>query len=117
VEKNPGFNLKITKLIGFRLRKYSERIEDLVFKDAAQRVVSFLLSLSEEQGKAVGEEIFVKPFLTHQDIAEITACSRQTVNSVLTDLREQGVINFDRKKLIIKKKNELDKLLKNEPLS
>ncbi len=117
VEKNPGLNLKITKLIGFRLKKYSERIEDLVFKDATQRVVSFLLSLAEEQGKVVGEEIFVKPFLTHQDIAEITACSRQTVNSILTDLREKGVINFDRKKLIIKDKSELNKLLENEAVS
>lgn len=117
VEKNPGLNLKITKLIGFRLRKYSERIEDLVFKDATQRVVSFLLSMAEEQGKIVGEEIFVKPFLTHQDIAEITACSRQTVNAILTDLREHEVINFDRKKLIIKKKNKLENLLKNGPVS
>jgi CRP-like cAMP-binding protein len=117
VEKNPGLNLKITKLIGFRLRKFSERIEDLVFKDASQRVVSFLLSLAKDQGKVVGEEIFVKPFLTHQDIAEITACSRQTVNSILTDLREQEVINFDRKKLIIKKRKELEKILENEPMS
>ena len=117
VEKNPSLNLKITKLIGFRLRKYSERIEDLVFKDATQRVVSFILSLAEDQGKAVGEEIFVKPFLTHQDIAEITACSRQTVNAILTDLREQGIINFDRKKLIIKNRDELNSLLENEPVS
>lgn len=117
VEQNPSLNLKITKLIGFRLRKYSERIEDLVFKDATQRVISFLLSLAEDQGKVVGEEIFVKPFLTHQDIAEITACSRQTVNAILTDLREQGVINFDRKKLIIKKRKELDNILENEPVS
>jgi len=43
----------------------------------------------------------VKPFLKHQDIAELTATSRQTVNSNLTDLREKKVINFDRKKLIV----------------
>ncbi|MCK5455873.1 MAG: Crp/Fnr family transcriptional regulator, partial [Melioribacteraceae bacterium] len=31
-EKNPSLNLKLTKLIGFRMRKYSERIEGLIFK-------------------------------------------------------------------------------------
>lgn len=101
LEKNPELNLKITKLIGIKLRKYSERIEELVFKDAPERVISFLLNLANDHGKRVGDEIFVKPFLTHQNIAELTACSRQTVNSVLTDLREQELIDFDRRKLII----------------
>ena len=111
IEKNPGLNLKITKLIGLKLKKYSERIEELVFKDATQRVVSFILNLARDHGKTIGEEMFVKPFLTHQDIAELTACSRQTVNSILTDLREQKIINFDRKKLIIYKEGHLQKLL------
>lgn len=107
VERNPELNIKITKLIGLKLKKYSERIEELVFKDAEQRVISFLLRLADDNGKQIGDEIFVKPFLKHQDIAELTATSRQTVNSILTDLREKRVINFDRKKLIIQNKEEL----------
>jgi len=110
IEKNPKLNLEITKLIGFRMRKYSERIEDLVFKDAEQRVISFIYNLALEQGKKIGEQIFLKPFLTHQNIAELTACSRQTVNTILTDLRVQGLIDFDRKKLIIQNEKELKKL-------
>ena len=111
INENPELNIKITKLIGFKLRKFSERIEELVFKDASQRVISFLLSLANDSGKRIGDEIFVKPFLTHQDIAELTACSRQTVNSILTELRENGQINFDRRKLIIYKEDELKKML------
>ncbi len=110
IEKNPTLNLKLTKLIGFRMRKYSERIEGLIFKDAQQRVITFILNLAKEQGKTIGNEIFVKPFLTHQDIASLTACSRQTVNSILTSLREDGLIDFDRRKLIIKNKDALLKL-------
>jgi CRP-like cAMP-binding protein len=112
VDRNPELNLRITKLIGLKLKKYSERIEELVFKDAEQRLVSFLLRLADENGKQIGEEIFVKPFLKHQDIAELTATSRQTVNSILTNLREKKVINFDRKKLIIYNREKLTSLLK-----
>ena len=111
VDRNPELNLRITKLIGLKLKKYSERIEELVFKDAEQRLVSFLLRLADENGKQIGDEIFVKPFLKHQDIAELTATSRQTVNSILTDLREKKVINFDRKKLIIYNREKLTGLL------
>lgn len=107
IEKNPSLNLKITRLIGLKLKSYSERIEDLVFKDARQRVVSFLIKLAEANGKKIGEQIFVKPFLKHQDIADLTACARQTVNDVLTDLREKKIIDFDRKKLVI---NDFSKL-------
>ncbi|HSW54832.1 MAG TPA: Crp/Fnr family transcriptional regulator [Ignavibacteriaceae bacterium] len=107
VEKNPSLNLRLTRLIGLKLKSYSERIEDLVFKDAKQRVISFIKKLADDNGKKVGDQIFVKPFLKHQDIADLTACARQTVNDVLTDLREKGIIDFDRKKLIINKPDEL----------
>lgn len=112
VEKNPALNLRLTRLIGLKLKSYSERIEDLVFKDSKQRVISFLLKLTDENGKKVGDQIFVKPFLKHQDIADLTACARQTVNDVLTDLRERGIIDFDRKKLIINNPDALRAILK-----
>jgi len=112
IERNPALNLKLTKIFGLKLKSYSERIEDLVFKDAKQRVISFLVKLSEENGKQVGDQIFVKPFLKHQDIADLTACARQTVNDVLTDLREKSIIDFDRKKLIINDTSKLKSFLK-----
>ncbi len=112
VSKHPELNKKITKLIGFKLKKFSERIEDLVFKDAQQRVVTFILTFAKNYGKKVGDELYIKPFLTHQDIAELTACSRQTVNAILTELREQGKIKFDRRKLIIHNPQELENLVK-----
>jgi CRP/FNR family cyclic AMP-dependent transcriptional regulator len=101
INKTPSLNIKLTKLIGLKLKSFSERIEDLVFKDADQRVISFILRMADKNGKNVGDQIFVKPFLKHQDIAELAACSRQTVNYILTGLRDKNIINFDRKKLII----------------
>lgn len=112
IEKNPKLNLKLTRIIGLKLKSYSERIEDLVFKDAKQRVISFLIKLADENGKQIGNQIFVKQFLKHQDIADLTACARQTVNDVLTDLREKGIIDFDRKKLIINDTDKLKSLMK-----
>jgi len=101
INKTPSLNIKLTKLIGLKLKSFSERVEDLVFKDANQRVISFILRMIDKNGKNVGEQIFVKPFLKHQDIAELAACSRQTVNYILTDLRDKNIINFDRKKLVV----------------
>lgn len=107
IEKNPELNLRLTKLLGLKIRSFSERIEDLIFKDADQRVASFILRYAEKNGKRIGEQLFVKPFLKHQNIGELTACSRQTVNYILTDLRAKGIIDFDRSKLIINKIDQL----------
>ncbi|MDZ7765785.1 MAG: Crp/Fnr family transcriptional regulator [Melioribacteraceae bacterium] len=111
VEKNPALNLSLTKLIGLKLKNFSERVEDLIFKDANQRIISFIIRYAEKNGKKIGDQIFVKPFLKHQNIGELTACSRQTVNYLLTDLREKGIIDFDRNKLIVNKMDELKKLI------
>jgi CRP-like cAMP-binding protein len=109
IVKNPEINLRLTKILGLKLKSFSERIEDLIFKEADQRIASFILRYAEKNGKRVGDQIFVKPFLKHQNIGELTACSRQTVNYFLTGLRNKGVINFDRTKLVI---NDLDSLKK-----
>ena len=111
IEKNPELNLKLTRILGLKLRSFSERIEDLIFKDAHQRVASFILRYADKNGRKVGDQIFVKPFLKHQNIGELTACSRQTVNYILTDLRSKGIIDFDRNKLIINKPDEIRKII------
>lgn len=111
INKNPALNLRLIKLMGMKLKNFSERIEDLIFKDAHQRVISFLVRLAEKSGIKVGDQVFVKPFLKHQDIAELTACSRQTVNYILTELREKNIINFDRKKLIVNDTRKLKSYL------
>lgn len=111
VEKNPALNIRLTKLFGLKLKNFSERVEDLIFKDANQRIISFIVRYAEKNGKKIGDQIFVKPFLKHQNIGQLTACSRQTVNYLLTDLREKGIIDFDRNKLIINKMDELKKLI------
>ena len=103
----PKMSLRITKLIGFRLRKMERRLEGLIFKDARTRIVDFLKELAEENGVAVGDEIMVKHHLTHQDIANLTASSRQTVTTVLNDLRSKNLIYFERKKFLIRSIDEL----------
>lgn len=111
IEKNPELNLRLTKILGLKLRSFSERIEDLIFKDANQRIASFIIRYAEKNGKKIGDQIFVKPFLKHQNIGELTACSRQTVNYFLTELRNKKIIDFDRSKLIINNFNELKKYI------
>jgi len=62
-----------------------------------------------EKGKPVGYEILVNNFISHQEIANMTATSRQTVTTTLNELRNDNLIYFNRRKLLIRDK-DLSKL-------
>lgn len=102
------FSLRITRVIGQKLKRTERRLEALVFKDARTRIVDFLRDLAQQKGEPVGDEVVVRSFLTHKDIASLTATSRQTVTSVLNELRDANLIYFDRKRLLVR---DLEKLV------
>lgn len=99
---NQPLNLKIIKLIGIRIKKLERRIDSLVFKDARTRIVEFLKDMALEKGKKVGYEVMFKNYLTHKDIASLTGTSRQTVTTVLNELKDKNLINFDRRRFLIR---------------
>lgn len=104
---NSKLNLKILKIVGLRLRKMERKIESLVFKDARTRIVEFLKEMAEEKGQKVGFEVMIKNHLTHKDIASLTGTSRQTVTTVMNELRESNLLTFDRRRILIR---DLEKL-------
>ncbi|MFQ6616479.1 MAG: Crp/Fnr family transcriptional regulator [Fidelibacterota bacterium] len=95
--KNPQLNLSITKFIGFRIRKIEAHVEDLVFKDARDRVEAFLKRYVSTFGKKLIDGWMVRPFLTHQEIADLTATTRQTVNAILNRMEKEGRIKYSRR--------------------
>lgn len=103
----PHLSFEITKLIGDKLQKVERRLESLVFKDARERIIDFIKSNALEKGRKVGYGYALKHELTHQDMANLTATSRQTVTIVLNELKEANLINFDRKSILIHDINDL----------
>ena len=52
----PKLNLRLTKLIGLRLRKIESRLQSLVFKNAPERIKHFIKDMALEYGRDVGTE-------------------------------------------------------------
>ena len=107
MNSNPKLSLEVTKTIGEKLRNIERRLESLIFKDARERIIDFMIEMASKYGKKIGVEILVKHDLTHQDIANLTATSRQTVTTVLNDLKDKNLIYMERKRFLIR---DLDKL-------
>lgn len=107
MKDNRELSFKILKLMGLRLMKLERKMELLVFKDARTRIVEFLKDAASWKGKKVGYETLIPTRLTHKDIAALTGTSRQTVTTILNDMKEKNLINFDRKRILIR---DLEKL-------
>ena len=92
----------LMRIMGSRMLEMEQRLESLVFKDSRTRIIEFLHDLGIKKGQRVGYEMVVRKFMTHQEIANLTATSRQTVTTVLNELRNDNIITFNRKRLLIR---------------
>ncbi len=93
---------KVMTLFGNRLMRAETKLESLIFKDARTRIVEFIKDSVEHSGRPIGFEMLLKHSLTHQDIANITCTSRQTVTLVLNELRKSDLIYFNRGKILVR---------------
>ena len=107
MKEHGPLSMMVMKIIGNRAINMERRLESLVFKDSRTRIVEFLYNLALEKGKKVGFEREVRKFITHQEIANLTATSRQTVTTVLNELRNDNILIFDRRRMLVR---DMDKL-------
>jgi CRP-like cAMP-binding protein len=107
MKEDKELSFKMLKLVGLRLMKLERKLELLVFKDARTRIIEFLKDSASWKGKKVGFETMIPTKLTHKDIAALTGTSRQTVTTILNELKDQNLINFDRRKILIRDIDQL----------
>ena len=102
MKEHSALSLFFMKLMGSKVLEMEQRLESLIFKDSKTRILEFLIQLIEKKGQRIGYEWVVRNFITHQEIANLTATSRQSVTTLLNDLRNDGILTFDRKRLLIR---------------
>ncbi len=93
---------RVMDLFGARLLRAENKLESLIFKDARTRIIEFIKESVSDRGRRIGYEMLLKHSLTHQDIANITCTSRQTVTLVLNELRKSDLIYFNRGKILVR---------------
>lgn len=103
----PSFAVNILAAVGSTLEATFNVIENLVFRDVNERIYAFLLSMAESKGEVKKEGIEIALGLTQEELATMVGSTRQTVNSVLTNLLREGIISINKKNLIVHDKDKL----------
>ncbi|NTU83178.1 MAG: Crp/Fnr family transcriptional regulator [Chloroflexales bacterium] len=98
----PDIAVLVLEELSVRLRRTNTYIEYLASHSAPQRVVRTLLDLADEHGVGeLGGATRIDLHLTQDDLASLAGTTRETVNRVLSGLRDQGLIQIERARISV----------------
>ena len=83
----------------------------LVSGDASTKVAALINSISEEYGVVNGKKVTIKFKVTHKLIASLTGLTRETVTLQMLKLEKDGLIDNDKRQVVIQDSVKLKKLL------
>jgi CRP-like cAMP-binding protein len=69
------------------------------------------LELSKTEGIPDGSDIRIRAKLTHQEMADVIGCTRETVTNSLGLLRKQRVIRIDHRSITIRNIERLSRMV------
>lgn len=111
MKNHPDTAMQVVELLSCRLRVLGHMLLNLASDDVTSRIIKLILRLSIRGGNQGSNSISLEIPLTHQEIAEMIGASRQTVTSVLSKLRRQGVLNVVQHRIQIQDKEKLNKMI------
>ncbi len=101
VSRTPKIAISMLAELASRLRKTDRKIEGLALLDVTSRISETLLQLANESGIEAEDGIILEHRPTHQQLANMSGTTRETVSRVLKRLESQGYIKCNGRKIKI----------------
>ena len=101
IKSDPVFALKLFSSLSERLRQSDEVIESLLHREVSTRLATLLLNLGERFGEDNGVGRLIDVRLTHQDLANMIASTREAVSKVMSEFQRDGVIETRNRRIAI----------------
>ncbi len=97
LKKKPELAFHFSKQVGQKLHRLQNRLVNLLHKDVRTRLLNFLIMLAQQDGTTSdGDMYIVHNYLTHEDIAQLIASSRQTITTMLNEMEAEGLVEVTR---------------------
>lgn len=99
---DPRIALRITEILGRRLLEAEQRLADFALKALPQRLAALLAALAERQPPRLFRPGQREVALTHEQFADLADTHRETATKVLNELREAGLIELRRGRVLVR---------------
>lgn len=100
-QETPALGYQITKIMGLRVRRFRTRVEELLCKSAHARIAHTLLDLAGDYGIPDDQGILIPLRLNQADLGNLVGLARETVNIVLQDFKQRGLVESGRRAIRI----------------
>jgi len=96
-----AFATAIVTMLIERHADTEERLASLLFRNVEARLAEFLLKATTRWGIPDPRGVLIAAPFTHQEMASMIGSTRETVTLTLGDLRRKGVIEIDRRRIVV----------------
>jgi len=93
--RSESFVRTLTRLVQDRLRETNEQFRDRVTLEIPDRLLRQLLKLARTWGRLDQHRVLLRPRPTHEVLAQLIGCERETVTRALKELQAEGLITVD----------------------
>ncbi len=114
VENDPQLSQAILKQVLEMYRIHSQRILNLEYRSAAERIAFLLINLADRFGATSNKGVVIQAPLRHQDIASSTNCSRETASRELSKLEKKHYITSSNGQITVLDLENLRKIVLND---
>lgn len=111
------FNRQIMDRMVDQFQVYADRLDNLQYNNATERLVYRLLFLAGRFGRRSGKSILIDAPITHQHIADSINLARETVSREIEKLQHQGLISHERRMLVLNDVSKLEAVTGEPPSS
>lgn len=112
VRKNPGVALSVIAILAGRIRQAHKAIKEFALCDVRSRLAQLLIKLAQMGGSPdANGAVTIQNRFTHQELANMTGATRQTVTEVMNDFKRKGYIRCPGGRITILDPKGLDRLV------
>ena len=101
IKRRPEFAMKLFSSFSERLRQSDEVIESLLYREVSARLATLLLNLAERFGESNGSGVVLSVRLTHQELANMIASTREAVSKVMSEFQREGSIEVHNRRIVL----------------
>lgn len=101
IRRAPDVGLQVIRVLARRLRDAEQEIADLSLRTVPSRLASLLHRLADAYGTEDAEGVRLLLSFTHRDLAQMVGSTRETVTTVLSRWRAQGLVSGAPRTLVL----------------
>lgn len=101
LDKRPDLSIVFSKKVGQKMKRLETRLLNLLQRDVRTRLLYFFWTMLPAGDKKDLISVTLDNYLTHEDIARLICTTRQSVSTLVSQLSDEGILEMNRRHIVI----------------